>query len=129
MVLKDKRGQSIVEFAFIVPVFVLLLVGFMHMALVLHDYLAMGEATREIARYAAVGKNEADIKNKVKFGVSGFYKVDVNKDVKIQEKNDAQLGDFVEVTVTMKFDSSNGVLLTEAFMPQQLSTTLTMRKE
>lgn len=131
LALKDKRGQGIVEFAIVLPLLVLLLVGFMHMALVLHDYMAMGEATREIARYAVVGKAEADIRNEVKIGMSGFYRMDPKDvhDVEIVHGNNAQLGDFVTVTATMEFDESQGVILTRPFMPDRISTSLTMRKE
>lgn len=126
---KNKKGQGIVEFACIVPIFILLLVGFLHMALVMHDYLAMGEATREIARHAAVGRTRDEIRNLVQFRNTDFYQIDEERDVQIQMRNDAQLGNFVEVTVTMRFDPSQGALLTEPFMPRQLTKTLTMRRE
>lgn len=126
MALKRKKGQAIVEFAFVLPVFVLLMVGFLHMSLVIHDYLAMGEATREIARYAAVGTKKVDIVKKINVNdrLTNFYTIDVDKDLKINETTDD-----VVVTMTMNFNGAEKILITSAFMPNQLSTTLTMRKE
>jgi hypothetical protein len=49
-----KRGQSLVEFAVILPVFILLLVGFFDFGHVVWANNAVSTATREAARFAIV---------------------------------------------------------------------------
>ena len=59
-ILKKKRGQAIVEFALILPVFKLILLGIMEFGLVFHQYLVVTAASREGARVAALGGSDAE---------------------------------------------------------------------
>ena len=59
-ILKKKRGQAIVEFALILPVFILILLGIMEFGLVFHQYLVVTAASREGARVAALGGTDAE---------------------------------------------------------------------
>ena len=59
--LKQKRGQAVVEFALVLPVFILILVGIMEFGLVFHQYLVVTSASREGARVAALGGTDADV--------------------------------------------------------------------
>ena len=54
--LADDRGQSIVEFAFIMPFLVFLLLGITQFGLAFHNYLAITDAARVGARAAAVNR-------------------------------------------------------------------------
>lgn len=60
--LKKRRGQAIVEFALVLPVFVLLLVGIMEFGLLFHQYMVVTAASREGARAAAVGGTDVEVK-------------------------------------------------------------------
>ncbi|MFS0775391.1 TadE family protein [Neobacillus sp. 3P2-tot-E-2] len=62
--MKSERGQSLVEFALIVPVLIFLLIGIIDFGRVLHAYLTIDHAGREAARTASIGKDEATIKSK-----------------------------------------------------------------
>ena len=59
-ILKKKRGQAIVEFALILPVFILILLGIMEFGLVFHQYLVVTAASRDGARVAALGGTDAE---------------------------------------------------------------------
>jgi len=59
-ILKRKHGQAIVEFALILPVFILILLGIMEFGLVFHQYLIVTAASREGARVAALGGTDAE---------------------------------------------------------------------
>jgi len=59
--LKKKRGQAMVEFALVLPVFILLLMGIMEFGLIFHQYLVVTAASREGARAAAVGGTDAEV--------------------------------------------------------------------
>ncbi|CAH2714468.1 hypothetical protein BACCIP111895_01631 [Neobacillus rhizosphaerae] len=61
--MKSEKGQSLVEFALIVPVLVFLLLGIMDFARIFHAYLTIDHAGREAARAASIGKDAATITN------------------------------------------------------------------
>lgn len=50
---KDKRGQSFVELALVLPVLLFLLVGFVEVGALVYTYLSMMDVTREAARFAS----------------------------------------------------------------------------
>jgi len=49
------RGQSLVEFALILPVLVILILGIVDFGMGLRSYISLTNATREGARFAAIG--------------------------------------------------------------------------
>jgi Flp pilus assembly protein TadG len=49
-----ERGQALIEFALVLPLFLLLLLGIVQMGTVFRDYVALTDATRVGARQAAV---------------------------------------------------------------------------
>ena len=51
---RRQRGQGIVEFAVVVPVFVLLVMGIVDMGMALRAYVTVTNSSREGARYAIV---------------------------------------------------------------------------
>ncbi len=53
-ILREERGQSLVEFALMVPVLLLLIVGLIDIGQGLQAYVALGNAVRETARETAV---------------------------------------------------------------------------
>ncbi len=50
-----ERGQSLAEFSLILPVFIILVFGIIDFGMGLRAYITVAQATREGARYAAVG--------------------------------------------------------------------------
>lgn len=61
--LTNNRGQSLVEFALILPVFVLLLGGIIDFGRVYNEMLTMTAAAREGARAATVGNSDSVAKS------------------------------------------------------------------
>ncbi len=62
MVRRDRsRGQSLVEFAIILPVFILVLVGILDLGRAVYAYNTLNNAAREGSRLAIVDQTEADI--------------------------------------------------------------------
>ena len=58
---RDGRGQALVEFALIVPLFVLVTVGIFEGARAIYTYNALSNATREALREAIVHQDQAAI--------------------------------------------------------------------
>jgi uncharacterized protein (UPF0333 family) len=57
----NKKGQSVVETALVLPIILLLLLGMFEISRVFGSYLLITYVSRESARMAAVGKTDADI--------------------------------------------------------------------
>lgn len=64
--LNNNRGQSIVEFALVLPVLVLILCGMMEFGRVFNEALVVTAAAREGARAAAIGANDSAIASTVR---------------------------------------------------------------
>jgi Flp pilus assembly protein TadG len=56
--LRNSRGQALVEFALVIPIFLLLVLGMMDVGIVLNQYLVVTEAAREGVRSAALGSSD-----------------------------------------------------------------------
>lgn len=61
----NEQGQAIVEFALVVPILLLLLVGIMEFGLAFSADLNLQNATREGARLAVTGATDAQITQRV----------------------------------------------------------------
>lgn len=65
-VLRDKRGQSLVELALVMPMVLLLLMGVVEFGRMFHSYLVITQGSREGARLAVVGESDAAIVERVR---------------------------------------------------------------
>jgi len=63
---KNNKGAVLVEFAMVLPIFVLILIGTIEFGIVLHDYSLLQSASREGARAAAVGFTQSAIEQRVR---------------------------------------------------------------
>ncbi|KKK36318.1 hypothetical protein WQ57_19710 [Mesobacillus campisalis] len=54
--MKSEKGQSLVEFALVLPILILVLFGIVDFGRVFHTYLTIDHAGREAARAASIGK-------------------------------------------------------------------------
>jgi Flp pilus assembly protein TadG len=62
ILMKSQKGQSLVEFALVLPLLVLLLFGIIDFARIFHAYLTLDHAGREAARIASIGKNDTEVR-------------------------------------------------------------------
>jgi hypothetical protein len=58
--LRKQNGQSMVEFALVAPVLLMLVLGIIQFGIVLNNYMALTDAVRAGSRQAAVGRTAAD---------------------------------------------------------------------
>ncbi|MCM3666350.1 pilus assembly protein [Mesobacillus subterraneus] len=58
---RDERGQSLVETALILPVFLLLLVGILDFGRIMYSYAHLHMAAQETVRMGGLGKNDTEI--------------------------------------------------------------------
>ena len=80
--LRSSRGQTMVEFALVVPILCLVLFGVIQFGVLYKDYVTLTDATRAGARKAAVSRHEADpvgtTKTKVQSSASGLDPAQLN---------------------------------------------------
>lgn len=62
---KKDKGQSLIEFALVIPVLCLIFMGIFDFGWILHKQITMDNATRAGARRGAVGETTANIKQLV----------------------------------------------------------------
>jgi len=61
--LRNENGQSLVEFAIMLPVLLLLLMGILEFGLILNSYLTINNSAREAARLGIVAGSNIEIKD------------------------------------------------------------------
>jgi Flp pilus assembly protein TadG len=57
--IRSERGQTMVEFALVLPIFCLLLIGIIQFGIIWNNYVTLTDAVRAGARKAVVSKDEA----------------------------------------------------------------------
>jgi len=109
---KNNRGQAVVEFALVFPLFVWLMLGMIDFGRIFHELIVVSHAAREGARVAAVGKDNNAIEAAVQAAA-----VSINTDgpgnpvqVTINPQSNRTAGQPVTVTVT------HGVTILTPFM-------------
>ncbi|HHT71415.1 MAG: TadE family protein [bacterium] len=78
---KDTRGQTMVEFALIAPVLLLILMGMFDFGRVFHAYVTVSTVARETARYAIVRHSEKEVFDKAEESAVGLNSTKLNFDV------------------------------------------------
>lgn len=63
---RGSRGQALVEFALILPIFILLLVGLFDVGRAIYAYNTVSNATREALREAIVHQDEVAVRGEAK---------------------------------------------------------------
>lgn len=61
--LKDQKGQALVEFAIILPILLLLVMGILQFGMMLNSYLTIENVAREGARTGIIGSSDDEIQN------------------------------------------------------------------
>lgn len=64
-VLRNQKGQALVEFALILPIILLLILGIVQFGMLLNSYLSLTNAAREGARTGSLGSLDYEIKNTI----------------------------------------------------------------
>ncbi len=95
MLISEDRGQSTVEFALILPLVALLLLGLLQAGLFLRDLLVVESVAREAAREAAVSSDRSRIERAANRAAGGL-------DISLQIDRGDDRGEPVTVMVTAR---------------------------
>ena len=116
--MKFQKAQAIVEFALVLPLFLLLMVGLFYFGFAFANYLTVSNTTRSIAHEASIVQDEAkvnqfvELKTKDLTLISDIFVWNPNdtKYLKVEYKNPdntSQKGKDVVVTSHMDYSSSS----------------------
>lgn len=125
---RGERGANLVEFAIVMPLLLLLLLGVIEFGYLLGEYNDVRHGAREGARLAAVsgtGDDEAALISRVCQAMDltvGSMNVDF-------DSSSADVGSTASVTVTATVSSLSNLGLIEIFLPNTLATSVEFRLE
>ncbi|MGL5206155.1 MAG: TadE/TadG family type IV pilus assembly protein [Acidaminococcaceae bacterium] len=124
--IKNKKGQALVEMAIILPVLIALIFGMTDFARVLNSYLVATQASREGARVAAMRADDADVVLAVTNAAPTFdpAKMTITTTPAVRVR-----GDSVTVTVTYSIDIITPLVNTMLTNPLPISSQTIMRVE
>ena len=111
-----QKGQSIIEFALVLPLFLLLVFGLFYIGMFLADYLTLSSIARSSAREAAIIQDVNEIQNKYPKVKEKYKNATLPMDIyKWEPKNKTNFDIEYKnnnVVVTMKAKlNENGILL------------------
>lgn len=130
---RSQRAQTMVEFAFILPLFLILMLGVVQMILVGAAALAVNQAAVACARYASItpAASQSDVTSYLKDIASPLISDGNLKDVELNPRGPRSSGESVSVTLT--YDLSAKLFLGSSFFgitfPNQIVVKETMISE
>ena len=80
------RGQSLVEFALIIPIFLLIVLGLFDMGRAVFYYSTISNASREAVRLGIVDQNTLDVRQEAVDAASGVMPIEL-ADVSVEYLN------------------------------------------
>ena len=125
---KEERGQALLEFALVLPILLLLLCGLFDFGRVIYTTMQMNIITQESVRLGGLGKDDNTI---TEFAKSRFDIGDKNKlQVQIAPlQGDRKSGDYVTVTLKYPVQYATPFLSIVVPSPYQAVTHSTIRVE
>ncbi len=136
--LKDKSGANAVEFAVVLPVLLLIVLGIIQFGVIFFTYNNMVQAAREAARTLAVQEATATEAQQIALNQLGFsglaYTVTVCEPDAVPPHGPACVPPLdpnsdVSVTITVPLSEATLVDILGLFSTGDLEATVTMRKE
>lgn len=124
----NKKGQSMVEMALILPIIIMLLMGMVEFSRIFGSYLLVTHASREGARMASIGKTDDEIRTNVTSKVNILNVSDLQ--VILTPTDDARItGDDVRVCVKYKLEIYAPVISSIVSNPFEMEANTYMRVE
>lgn len=124
----NKKGQSMVEMALILPLIIMLFLGIVEFSRIFGSYLLVTHASREGARMAAIGRTDEEIRVNLT-GKAGILNVSELQIIFIPEDNARVTGEDVKVCVKYKLDIYAPVISSIVPNPFEMEASTYMRVE
>lgn len=123
---RDDEGAVALEFAYLAPILILLLLGIVQFGLAMWRVSVIESAAREGARIAALGASLEQIEERVENAATGFDPLEVNVS---RSAPCSAIGDDVTVTVTADGDRLDINILYWGSQDQTYAAVATFRCE
>lgn len=124
--IRSERGQSLAEFALVLPVLVLLLFGIIQFGITFNNYITLTDAVRAGARKAAVSRHQPDPVGVTTAQVQTAA-IDLDPDdLQITVESSWEAGDEVEVSASYPYAIK---LLGKTIKSGRMNSTTTERVE
>ena len=138
--MKKHKGQSVVEFALVLPLFLLIMFGIIYTGMMFHDYTTVSNIARSSAREAAISTISATSTAEAVYGeiaghyvdqldtlMTSFYKKADNNPIVIKPMNIGTKNEGVESTITMQLNVSG--FFVDMILPKKFGVQYYMKKE
>lgn len=124
----NKKGQSMVEMALVLPVIIILLLGMVEFSRIFGAYLLVAHASREGARMASIGRTDDEVRTNITNKVNAL---DVsNLQVILTPEDNARItGEDVKVCVKYKLIIYAPVISSIVSNPFEMEVNTYMRVE
>ncbi|PGS51940.1 TadE/TadG family type IV pilus assembly protein [Bacillus sp. AFS041924] len=99
--MKSEKGQSLVEFALVLPLLAMLILAIVDFGRIYHVYLTLDHAGREAARAASIGKDDTTIKS---VAVNDASSINLTTDQVSISPSTRSSGSDVRITITYPVD-------------------------
>ena len=126
--IQNEQGQTMVEFALVLPILCVLLFGVIQFGIIFNNYVALTDAARAASRKGAVSRNSSDPKGDCEATgyAAGANLNNPGTDFKLTCNSSWGIGSDVTVTATYPYDIN---LLGWVVASGQLNTTMKERVE
>lgn len=136
--MKKHKGQSVVEFALVLPLLLIIMFGIIYTGMMFHDYITLSNVARSSAREASVSATDdyANLKQyyidyHLKNLMTSCYKINDGNPIDIQEEtlydNNGKPHKRVRSTINMQLNI-NGFFV-DMILPQNIGVEYYMEKE
>ncbi len=115
--LKNRKGQSMVEMAIILPVLLLVLMGIFEFGRIFNSYLILTNVSREAARSAALGSSDIEITQTINGSI--FYLDTSNLTISISPSEGSR-GSGTNVTINLKYEIDIVTPIIDSIIPDPL---------
>lgn len=99
----NQKGQSLVEFAIIVPILLLIVMGIFQFGMMLNAYLTIENVSREGARIGIIGSSDAEINSAIIASSSNLDPLKLTVSITPDEAS-RKSGDTLTVKVTYNYE-------------------------
>lgn len=111
----DKKGQSMVEFALVMPLLVLLLMAILEFGNIFHSYLLITYSAREGARMGVVGHTDEQINERIQDICSTLNTTQLTVDIEPEDPRKRTRG--VPLHVNVDYEVTLFTPLVNTFLP------------
>jgi Flp pilus assembly protein TadG len=131
--MKKRKGQSVVEFALVLPLFLLIMFGVIYTGMLFHDYITVSNIARTSAREAAVtakdeyGTIATHYEGQLDELMTNFYKKADSNPIVIVPVDHGSDSEGVQSTINMQLN--DGGYFLDMIFPSTIKVRYYMKKE